>query len=209
MSDARGANGGIDPPPVERIGAARLLPVLRTRDAAEAVDVVGALTAAGVDVIELTTTIDGWEKALERVRADHPEACVGVGTVLGADTARAAIDGGAQFLISPRLVPAVRAVAREAGIAFVEGGLTPTELMTALDEGAGIAKLFPAHTVGTQYLQSLLSVVPDARIVPTGGIPLTEVRAWLDAGAFAVGVGRDVTASGDIAARLRDIGLSD
>jgi 2-dehydro-3-deoxyphosphogluconate aldolase/(4S)-4-hydroxy-2-oxoglutarate aldolase len=193
--------------PVERIGAARVLPVLRTRDADEAVDVVAGLAAAGVDVVEITTTIANWESALERVRSDHPEACVGVGTVLSADTARAALAGGAQFLVSPRLVPSVRAVARETGTLFIEGGLTPTELMTALDE-AGIAKLFPAHAVGPDYVRSLLSVVPGARIVPTGGIPLTEVRTWLDAGAFAVGVGRDLTAAGDIVARLRDAGLA-
>lgn len=78
--------------------------------------------------------------------------------------------------------------------------------MTALDEDR-IAKLFPAHGVGPDYLRSLLSVVPGARIVPTGGIPLTAVRAWLHAGAFAVGVGRDLTATGDVAERIRDLGL--
>lgn len=192
--------------PLERIGAARLLPVLRTRDAAEAVDVVAGLTAAGIDVIELTTTIDGWATALERVRSEHPEACVGVGTVLRADTAQAALDGGAQFLVSPRLVPSVRTLARETGTLFVEGGLTPTELMTALDAG-GVAKLFPAHAVGPEYLRSLLSVVSGARIVPTGGIPLAQVRTWLDAGAFAVGVGRDLTAAVDIAARVSELDL--
>jgi 2-dehydro-3-deoxyphosphogluconate aldolase/(4S)-4-hydroxy-2-oxoglutarate aldolase len=193
--------------PVERIGAARVLPVLRTRDADETVDVVAGLAAAGVDVIEITTTIAGWDTALERVQSDHPQTCVGVGTVLTADSAHAALARGAEFLVSPRLVPAVRAVAHEAGTLFIEGGLTPTELMTALDAG-GIAKLFPAHTVGPDYLRSLLSVVPHARIVPTGGIPLSEVGTWLDAGAFAVGVGRDLTAAGDIAARLRDLGLA-
>ncbi|HEY2985955.1 MAG TPA: hypothetical protein VGJ38_17490 [Jatrophihabitantaceae bacterium] len=89
---------------------------------------------------------------------------------------------------------------------FIESGQTPTELMTALEIG-GIAKLFPAHVGGPAYLRSFLSVAPGAKIVPTGGIPLGQIAEWLDAGAYAVGVGRDLTASGDIEARIRDLDL--
>ena len=88
-----------------------------------------------------------------------------------------------------------------AGVPFVEGGLTPTEVLDAASHG--IAKLFPAHAGGLRYLQSLLAVAPEARIMPTGGIPLDEVRDWLAAGALAVGVGSDLTAPGDIAARVK------
>ena len=206
-----------DQPPVERIGAARLLPVVRTAEAAEAIDVVARLGAAGLSVVELTATTRNWPTALGRgvastvtalgrVRAAHPNACVGVGTVLDARTAREAIAGGAQFLVSPSLVPNVRERAREAGMLFIEGGLTPTELHTALAND-GIAKLFPAHVGGPAYLRSFLSVTPGARIVPTGGIPLGQIAEWLAAGAYAVGVGRDLTASGDIEARLRELAL--
>lgn len=195
-----------DQPPVERIGAARLLPVVRTAEAAEAIDVVARLGAAGLSVVELTATTRNWPTALGRVRAAHPNACVGVGTVLDARTAREAIAGGAQFLVSPSLVPNVRELAREAGMLFIEGGLTPTELHTALAND-GIAKLFPAHVGGPAYLRSFLSVTPGARIVPTGGIPLGQIAEWLAAGAYAVGVGRDLTASGDIEARLRELAL--
>jgi 2-dehydro-3-deoxyphosphogluconate aldolase/(4S)-4-hydroxy-2-oxoglutarate aldolase len=191
-------------PPVECIGAARLLPVIRTADADEAIDVVGRLVAAGLSVVELTATVPDWPRAVERVRTDHPDVCVGLGTVLDARTAKDAIASGAQFLVSPSLVPDVRQIARDGDILFIEGGQTPTELMTALEIG-GIAKLFPAHVGGPAYLRSILSVMPEAKIVPTGGIPLGQIAEWLAAGAYAVGVGRDLTASGDIDVRLRDL----
>jgi 2-dehydro-3-deoxyphosphogluconate aldolase/(4S)-4-hydroxy-2-oxoglutarate aldolase len=195
-----------DRSPVERIGAARLLPVIRTTDAAEAIDVVGRLVAAGLTVVELTATTSDWPAAVERVRADHPDVCLGLGTVLDARTAQNAIASGAQFLVSPSLAPDVRQTARDSDVLFIEGGQTPTELITALEIG-GIAKLFPAHVGGPAYLRSLLSVAPGAKIVPTGGIPLGQIAEWLDAGAYAVGVGRDLTASGDIEARIRDLDL--
>jgi 2-dehydro-3-deoxyphosphogluconate aldolase / (4S)-4-hydroxy-2-oxoglutarate aldolase len=195
-----------DRSPGERIGAARLLPVIRTADAAEAIDVVGRLVAAGLTVIELTATTRDWSAAVERSRADHPDVCLGLGTVLDARTAKDAIASGAQFLVSPSLAPDVRRIAEDSDMLFIEGGQTPTELMTALENG-GIAKLFPAHVGGPAYLRSFLSVAPGAKIVPTGGIPLGQVAEWLDAGAYAVGVGRDLTASGDIEARIRDLDL--
>jgi 2-dehydro-3-deoxyphosphogluconate aldolase/(4S)-4-hydroxy-2-oxoglutarate aldolase len=86
-------------------------------------------------------------------------------------------------------------------VPFVEGGLTPTEVLEAASRGA--AKLFPAHVGGVRYLTSLLAVAPGAQIMPTGGIPLDEVHDWLAAGALAVGVGNDLMAPGDIAARAR------
>jgi 2-dehydro-3-deoxyphosphogluconate aldolase/(4S)-4-hydroxy-2-oxoglutarate aldolase len=89
-----------------------------------------------------------------------------------------------------------------AGVPLIEGGLTPTEVLDA--SSRGIAKLFPAHVGGARYLRSLLAVAPGARIMPTGGIPLSEVGDWLAAGAVAVGVGSDLTASGAIAARVEE-----
>jgi 2-dehydro-3-deoxyphosphogluconate aldolase/(4S)-4-hydroxy-2-oxoglutarate aldolase len=87
-----------------------------------------------------------------------------------------------------------------AGIPLLEGGFTPTEVLDAASRG--IAKLFPAHVGGPRYLASILAVAPAARIMPTGGIPLDRVHAWLEVGAIAVGVGGDLTAPGDITARV-------
>ncbi|HYU05061.1 MAG TPA: bifunctional 4-hydroxy-2-oxoglutarate aldolase/2-dehydro-3-deoxy-phosphogluconate aldolase, partial [Jatrophihabitantaceae bacterium] len=122
-----------DQSPVARIGAARLLPVIRTADAADAIDVVGRLVAAGLTVIELTATTRDWPAAVERVRAEHPDVCLGLGTVLDTRTAKGAITSGVQFLVSPSLAPDVRQIAQDSDMLFIEGGQTPTELMTALE----------------------------------------------------------------------------
>ena len=189
----------MEPAEVERrIGAARVVPVLRSPNTPAAIRAVAACFTAGLDVVELTATTDGWRNALEQARADHPSRVIGVGTVLDATTARDALALGADFLVSPCPAPAVRDVA--INTAFVEGGMTVAEV---LDAGTrGIAKLFPAHVGGPQFLRSLLAIRPSLRIVPTGGIKLADTGTWLDAGAFAVGVGADLLAQPDPAATV-------
>lgn len=172
---------------IARIASARVLPVVRADSEAAGWAKVGSLRAGGYDVLELTTTIPGWARLLRRVREEHPQVCVGVGTVSGAEQARQAIDGGAGFCVSPCQAPEVRAVCDRHGVAFIEGGLTPTEVIGSA--ARGVAKLFPAHVGGPRYLRSLLAVAPQARIIPTGGIAVDEIDSWLAAGAFAVGIG--------------------
>ena len=171
-----------------RIGAARVVPVLRLPDGDAAARATAGCFDAGLDVVELTATTSGWQDAVRRVRADHPDRVLGVGTVLDAATARSAIDLGADFLVSPCPVPSVREVA--GSTPFVEGGMTVAELVDA--GSRGLAKLFPAHIGGPQFLRSVLAVAPTLRVIPTGGIRLGDLATWLDAGAFAVGVGSDI-----------------
>ena len=184
----------------QRLEQARVVPVIRASDADVAHGLVERLCAAGLELIELTCTIPRWGELAAAVRAERPELCLGVGTVMSAAEAERAVAVGADFCVSPCLAPAVRPVLAAAGVAFVEGGLSPTEVLDAA--GRGIAKLFPAHFGGVAYLRSLLAVAPQARIVPTGGIPLGEVGTWLAAGALAVGVGSDITTEGDVAERV-------
>jgi 2-dehydro-3-deoxyphosphogluconate aldolase/(4S)-4-hydroxy-2-oxoglutarate aldolase len=110
-----------------------------------------------------------------------------VGTVRSVEDARLALDSGATFLVSPYPVPGVADLAGEAAVPFLQGGFTPGELSLAAP--AGIAKVFPAHLGGPRYLRSLAPVLPGVRLVPTGGIGWDGVGDYLDAGAFAVGVG--------------------
>jgi 2-dehydro-3-deoxyphosphogluconate aldolase / (4S)-4-hydroxy-2-oxoglutarate aldolase len=187
---------------VERaIAAARVLPVLRTAEAAEAARAAETLLGAGLEVVELTATIPGWADALGGLRRAYPAAVLGAGTVTTAADARRAIDAGADFLVSPYPAEEVRAVA--AGTVFLEGGFTPGEIAGAA--GRGIAKLFPAHVGGPGYLRSILAVLPSARIVPTGGIALAEVPGYLAAGAYAVGVGSDLLRAPDPAKAVREL----
>ncbi|MDN3351628.1 bifunctional 4-hydroxy-2-oxoglutarate aldolase/2-dehydro-3-deoxy-phosphogluconate aldolase [Actinomadura sp. DC4] len=188
---------------IERaIGAARLLPVLRTPDAAGAVRAARTLLDAGLGVVELTATTPGWSDALRDVRRAHPGAVLGAGTVTTAGDARLALESGADFLVSPYPSEDVRFFAETTDTVFLEGGLTPAEIAGASERG--IAKLFPAHVGGPAYLRSVLAVLPGARIVPTGGIGLAEVRDYLAAGAYAVGVGSGLVKAPDPAKAVRE-----
>lgn len=186
----------------ERMRRVRLIPVIRVRDGRTALELVDRLLAADLDVIEVTTTIDGWDTIIQTIRDRDPEVCVGAGTVTTPSFAARAVEVGAQFCVSPCLVPDVRTTLAASDIPLMEGGLTPTEVLGAAAHG--VAKLFPAHVGGVAYLRSLLAVAPHARIMPTGGIPLASAADWLAAGAFAVGIGSDLTAPGDIAARVAE-----
>lgn len=183
-----------------RLAAAKVVPVLRAPSPAEAVAQAARCVAAGLDVIELTTTTPDWPLALTEARASFPGRLLGVGTILTAEDAVTAITSGASFLVSPCPVPAVRAAAL-GRVPFIEGGMTTGEVLAAAAHG--IAKVFPAHVVGPQFLRSLLAISPAARLVPTGGIALADVPTWLAAGALAVGVGAGLLAEPDLALSIQ------
>jgi 2-dehydro-3-deoxyphosphogluconate aldolase/(4S)-4-hydroxy-2-oxoglutarate aldolase len=185
---------------IAEIGRQRVLPVLRLPTADEAVQAAKTVLAAGLIVVELTATTPGWEQALRTVRAELPAGgAVGLGTVIDATTAQTAIAAGATFLVSPWAAPPVREMAAAAGVPFLEGALSPTEVATAAAYGP--VKIFPASSVGRGHVSALRQVLPRAVLVPTGGIRLEDVPDWLAAGAYAVGVGTDLLA-GDLPARL-------
>jgi len=186
---------------IEVIHAARVVPVVRRPSAAEATRMCEQLLELGSPVIELTATTPDWPSVLARLREVSPGITLGVGTVSTPETARRAVGEGAAFLVSPYPAAAVRTVAEERGVPFIEGGFTPGELAAAT--AVGVAKLFPASTAGTRHLKAVLDVLPGARIIPTGGIALDQVGDWLAAGAYAVGVGTDLATRPDAAEVLR------
>jgi 2-dehydro-3-deoxyphosphogluconate aldolase/(4S)-4-hydroxy-2-oxoglutarate aldolase len=176
--------------------------VLRAPTADAFAAVADVLVTAGVTAIEVTLTSRGAVEALAGLRRQlPPHAVVGAGTVLTADQAKAAVDAGASFLVSPVLDLDLLA---GLDVPCYPGGLTPTEIFTAHRAGAPIVKLFPAATVGPRYVKDLHGPLPDVRIMPTGGIAVEDVAAWLGAGAVAVGLGGpllgDAAAGGSLAA---------
>ncbi|MGW2043240.1 bifunctional 4-hydroxy-2-oxoglutarate aldolase/2-dehydro-3-deoxy-phosphogluconate aldolase [Streptomyces virginiae] len=178
--------------PYAVLAAQRLLPVLRNADADDAVRATAALLAAGCRAVELTTSVPGWSGAVTRTAAladaHGRSALIGVGTVTTGAQAGTALDAGAAFLVSPYPAPEVREVARRREAVFIEGGFTPAEIASAV-RAAGAAKVFPAHVGGPRFLRSVRAVLPDAVLIPTGGIRPAEVPEWLAAGATAVGIG--------------------
>lgn len=187
---------------VSWLAAARVLPVLRLPTADGAVEAVDACVDAGSPVAELTATTQHWQEALHRVRSRHPRLVLGLGTVTTYEEASAALTHGADFLVSPFPVADVRERVPPRTL-LIEGGMTVREIVVAARHG--IAKLFPAHLGGAAFLQSVLSVAPWARVVPTGGVRIDEVESWLSAGALAVGVGTDLLTQPDLAEALASL----
>jgi 2-dehydro-3-deoxyphosphogluconate aldolase/(4S)-4-hydroxy-2-oxoglutarate aldolase len=182
-----------------RISARRVVAILRC---AEPVRVGTAVIEGGVDVVEVPLNVPGALSAISSLSSSFPAALVGAGTVLSAADARAALDAGARFLLSPVLRPEVIDAAHAAGAAAVPGAFTPTEIDACIRAGADLVKLFPADRLAPADLRTLLAALPGARLVPTGGITAANAAAWLAAGAVAVGVGGALTREPERAGEL-------
>jgi 2-dehydro-3-deoxyphosphogluconate aldolase / (4S)-4-hydroxy-2-oxoglutarate aldolase len=189
---------------LDTLTADRVVCIVRANRVADPVALVGALAGAGIRLVEFTFTIPGALDLIEAA-AEAPDGVVGAGTVLTAAHARDAIAAGARFLVTPDVRPDVASAALAADVPVLMGALTPTELSHAFDAGAAAVKIFPARIGGPAHVRDLLGPFPNARLVPTGGVNAGNARAFLDAGALAVGAGTDVVqpdlvAQGDHAA---------
>ncbi|MDH6553940.1 bifunctional 4-hydroxy-2-oxoglutarate aldolase/2-dehydro-3-deoxy-phosphogluconate aldolase [Streptomyces sp. SAI-041] len=168
----------------------RLVAIVRGGDADAALRTVLALAQEGIDLIEVSLSgADALGVLTRCARELGPDRPIGAGTVLTADDARAARDAGAAFAVTPGL-GAGADTAHELGLPVLAGVMTPTEIITAQARGADALKLFPAAQAGgPAYLKALRAPFPDAAFVPVGGVDLDAGRAYLAAGATAVGVG--------------------
>jgi 2-dehydro-3-deoxyphosphogluconate aldolase/(4S)-4-hydroxy-2-oxoglutarate aldolase len=170
-----------------------LVPVLRAESVEKALALAEAVAAGGVNVVEVTMTVPGAVEVIERLVRDRPEILVGAGTVLDAETARTCILAGAQFVVSPALNVKTIAMCHRYSVAVLPGALTPTEIVTAWEAGADVVKVFPAGAMGgARYLVSLKGPLPQIKMIPTGGVSLATAKEFLEAGAFALGVGSDL-----------------
>jgi 2-dehydro-3-deoxyphosphogluconate aldolase/(4S)-4-hydroxy-2-oxoglutarate aldolase len=173
----------------DRLVAERVVPVLRLASAELTERAVQCLLDVGFGVIEITLTIPGALRIIEKFAS---RAIIGAGTVLDAKAAQECLDAGAQFLVSPALRPAVVRTAHAAGRAALIGGFTPTEVFAAHHERADIVKVFPASSGGPSHLAALRSVFPEILLCPTGGVTLANMGQYLSAGAALVGVGNAI-----------------
>lgn len=167
-----------------------LIAIVRLSSAAHLERVAECLVEGGISVVEFTMNTPGALEALSRVRKSVGDDFVlGAGTVLDVQTARAAMRAGAEFIVSPNINPeVVSATSREERVS-VPGAFTPTEVWAAMEAGADLVKLFPANFLGPDYLRTLRAPLSDVRLVPTGGVDTVNMKAYLDAGASALGVG--------------------
>lgn len=177
-----------------RIVEEKVVAVIRSAGPEEAVAVGRAVRAGGIRVLEVAFTTPGATEAIAQLSRElGDEALVGAGTVLDESSATAAIRAGARFLVSPNVaLDVVRAGGRH-GVPALPGAATLTEIVTALEAGADIVKLFPASVLGIDHLKAILPVLPSVALLPTGGISAETAPRWLEAGAVGVGVGGSLT----------------
>lgn len=170
-----------------------LVPVLRAESEAQALALANAIAVGGVTVLEVTMTVPGAIRVIARLIKDRPDMLIGAGTVLDAETARMCILEGAQFVVSPALNLKTIDMCHRYGVAVLPGALTPTEIVTAWEAGADVVKVFPASALGgAKYLKSIKAPLPQVELIPTGGVSLATAAEFLEAGAFALGVGADL-----------------
>jgi 2-dehydro-3-deoxyphosphogluconate aldolase/(4S)-4-hydroxy-2-oxoglutarate aldolase len=181
---------------VGQILAKKIVAVIRLDDYTRGVEVAQALMAGGITVLEFTLTGQGALEAISASRQALGDAgCVGVGTVLRPKDAEAAIDAGAQFVVTPVVNRQVIAACTKRKTLVLCGGLTPTELLEAYEEGAELVKVFPARLGGPRFIKDVLAPMPFLKLVPTGGVSPENARDYLNAGAVAVGIGGNLVSN--------------
>ncbi|MEZ5352561.1 MAG: bifunctional 4-hydroxy-2-oxoglutarate aldolase/2-dehydro-3-deoxy-phosphogluconate aldolase [Bryobacteraceae bacterium] len=171
-----------------------IVPVVRTTSAEAAILAIEAIHAGGIRAAEITMTVPGAVRALEKVADRFGDKIVlGAGTVLDPETARICMLAGAEFFVTPSLNPATIAMARRYSKTICTGALTPTEVQTAWDAGADFVKVFPCGNVGgPKYIKALKGPFPQIEMIPTGGVNLETAGEFLKAGACAVAVGGEL-----------------
>lgn len=188
--------------PLQQLLDQSLLPLFYWPDADVCLHVLKALYNAGVRVVEFTNR---GEKALENfkyLKAESvkqlPGLFLGTGTIKTPEEAKAFLDAGADFLVSPVVLPSIAAVAKAAGKTWIPGCMTPTEILLAQSLGAPLIKIFPANIVGAAFISSVRELFPGQLFIPTGGVERNKenLTTWFKAGVSAVGLGSKlITAS--------------
>jgi 2-dehydro-3-deoxyphosphogluconate aldolase/(4S)-4-hydroxy-2-oxoglutarate aldolase len=167
-----------------------LVAVVRSADSAQLVEVVRALVEGGIDVVEITMTVPNALEVIAQVRdALGSQLLLGAGTILDAESARAALQAGAEFLVAPTVNLDVIRLCRRYDKLVMPGAFSPTEILSAWEAGADIVKVFPADVLGPAFFKAMRGPLPQIRLMPTGGVDLNTAADFLRAGACCLGVG--------------------
>lgn len=181
---------------LRRLQECGVIAVVRAKDADEAMKICDACIKAGIVGIELTFTVPGAVDVIKALTAKYSpeEMIVGAGTVLDSETARAAILAGAQYVVSPCLdVDTVKTCLRYQ-VACMPGAMTIKEVVECMEAGADIVKVFPGNLFGPKIIKAIKGPLPQAKLMPTGGVNAENCGEWIKAGCVAVGAGGDLTA---------------
>lgn len=175
---------------LDEIFTRKAVAVLRIKDEDKLKKVIQAIADGGVSVAEITMTVPNAIKLIEKMSKELDEnIIIGVGSVLNKQTAEDAIKAGAKYVVSPILKKEIIEIAQKYDVPVMPGCFTPTEIYSAFEMGADIVKVFPADVVGMPFFKAILAPMPHLKLMPTGGVSLTNAGDWLKAGACAVGIG--------------------
>lgn len=180
---------------ISKLTETGLVAVVRADNADEAIRISDACLEGGCNAIELTFTVPGAHKVIEALAAKYPngEMLLGAGTVLDSETARIAILSGANYVVSPAFNAEAAKLCNRYRVPYIPGCMTITEVLTAMEAGADIIKIFPADLFGPKIIKDIKGPLPQAKLMPTGGVDVSNVDQWIKAGAAAVGAGSSLT----------------
>jgi 2-dehydro-3-deoxyphosphogluconate aldolase/(4S)-4-hydroxy-2-oxoglutarate aldolase len=179
-----------------RIGAGKIVAILRGDYRALDLEIASVLYESGITAIEVTLNSPGAFVAIERLTVGvGDKLSIGAGTVLSEDQVFRAAGSGARFIVSPNCNLKVIAASKRSGMISIPGCFTPSEICEALDAGADAVKLFPATSLGSSFVRAIRSPLGEVRLIPTGGVTADMAREYLTAGAWALGVGSELFSS--------------
>ena len=168
----------------------KVVAVIRINETGKLQKIIDAIYKGGISVAEITMTIPNAIQLIERLSNEIDKNIVlGVGSVLNASVAEDSIKAGAKYVVSPIFKKEIVEIAHRYDVPAMPGCFTPTEIQTAYEAGADIIKVFPADVLGMAFFKSVLAPMPHLKLMPTGGVTLTNAGEWLKAGACAVGIG--------------------
>jgi 2-dehydro-3-deoxyphosphogluconate aldolase/(4S)-4-hydroxy-2-oxoglutarate aldolase len=188
---------------VSKIISSGLVAVIRAENSDQAARIAEAAASGGVAALEITFTVPGAAGVIEHLaKKRSAEILLGAGTVLDPETARIAILAGGQFVVSPALNPETARLCNRYQVPYMPGASTLREVIEAMECGADIVKVFPGEILGPAFVKAVKGPLPQAQLMPTGGVSLENVAQWIHAGSVAIGVGGHLTAgakTGDFA----------
>lgn len=178
--------------------------MIRASSAEQAAQIADACVDGGIEALEVTFTVPNATAAIAELskRYGSAKVAVGAGTVLDPETARAAILAGAQFVVSPGSDAATARLCRRYQVAYLPGAGTANEIIRALEDGADIVKVFPGEVLGPGFVKAVRGPLPQAPLMPTGGVSVETAEQWIRAGCVALGVGGELTKGGADAATI-------
>lgn len=181
---------------LNRITEVGIVAVVRAESEEQATKIAEACIKGGIPAIEVTFTVPGAHKVIEALKGKFTkeELIVGAGTVLDSETARIAILAGAEYIVSSSFDSETCKLCNRYQIPYMPGCITPKEMVTAMEAGADVIKVFPGNLVGPDYIKAVKGPMPQAVLMPTGGVSIDNIDQWIKNGCVAVGVGGKLTA---------------